>query len=267
MNSLRDLQERCYRAFLHGEGELIVDDLVDGTIPPSVSIQVYQNNARETYRKALAASYPVIERLVGDDCFRGIARKYMRDNPSVSGDLQNYGAAFPRSLFELYAETEFAYLPDVAALEWAMEEVQLEEETTPLDLTALTEVDPTDYPALRFSLSNSARLIVSRFPVLSIWRSNQPGSDTSVNLDSGSQHVVISRSANDVALVPVGAFAAALASQLNVGATLEVAIESLAESTAEDDAPVIGEAVQELTSARLLGGFELSSSTSPTNTH
>lgn len=262
MNSLRELQNRCYRAFLLGEGESLVDDLADTTIPASISIQVYQNNARETYRKALAASYPVIERLVGDDCFRGIARKYMLDYPSVSGDLQNFGASFPGLLFELYAETEFAYLPDVAALEWAMEEVQLEQEMTPLDLAALEEVDPANYPALRFTRSKSARLVVSRFPILSIWRSNQPGADTSVNLDSGSEHVVISRSASDVALVPISAFSANLASQLGIGATLEAALESLADTADEDGALAIGEALKELTRARLLGGFELPSSTS-----
>ena len=262
MNSLRDLQKRCYGAFLHGEGKRLADDLVDRTIPSSVSIQVYQNNARETYRKALASSYPVIERLVGDACFRGIAQRYMLDYPSVSGDLQNFGAAFPKLLSELYAETDFAYLPDVAALEWAMEEVQLENEAAPLDLGELAKVDPTSYPALRFTRSNSARLVVSPFPILSIWQSNQPGSDTSVTLDSGSETVVVSRSADDVALVSVDTISAELASRLDRGATLEAAIESLEDTASEDGAPDIARALQELINARLLDGFTLSSATS-----
>ena len=261
MNSLRDLQNRCYRAFLHGEDELLVDDLVDATIPASISIQVYQNNASETYRKALSASYPVIERLVGDGGFHGLARKYMRAFPSGSGDLQNFGAAFPEMLSEQYADTEFAYLPAVATLEWAMEEVQLEEERSPLDVAALADVEPSHYPALRFSRSTSARLIVSRFPILSIWRSNQPGKDASVDLDSGSEQVVVSRSASDVVLVPVTAFAASLASELGSDATLEAATESLAKSAVDVDALAIGAALQELINARLLEDFELSPET------
>ncbi len=264
MNSLRELQARCYRAFLQGEDAPLREDLVDKTIPASISIRVYQNNARETYRGALAASYPVIERLVGDACFRGIARKYMLDYPSSSGDLQNFGAALPELLAELYADTGFAYLPDVAALEWAMEEVQLVEENKPLDLTALAEIDPGSYPHLRFVRSTSARLVSSRYPVLSIWRSNQPDTDTPVNLDAGSEHVVISRSGSDVALVPVAAAAAELAALIETGIPLGLAIESLAETTAADATPDIARALQDLTSARLLGRFELSP---PMSTH
>ena len=75
MSSLRSLQERSYRAFLLGDAEPLVPELMSREIPAPISIQVYQNNARETYRKALEASYPVVERLVGEECFRGLAHK------------------------------------------------------------------------------------------------------------------------------------------------------------------------------------------------
>ena len=173
MNSLRSLQDQCYRAFLLGDAEALLPELVSREIPAPISVQVYQNNARETYRKALLASYPVIERLVGEDCFRGLAQKYMRDYPSTSGDLQNFVVAFPKFLFELYGDSDFAYLPDVARLEWAAEEVQLAGESERIDLDALSRLDPGRYANVRFSRSKSARLVCSPYPILSIWKTNQ----------------------------------------------------------------------------------------------
>ncbi len=257
MNSLLSIQDRCYRAFLLGQSAPLLPELAGRTIPAPISIQVYQNNARETYRKALMASYPVVERLVGEDCFRGLALKYMRAYPSTSGDLQGFGAAFPDFLSQIYSDSGFAYLPDVAKLEWAVEQVQLHFENELLDADALGRVDPTRYADLRFYRAAGARLVSSRYPILSIWRTNQPGQDASVDLDSGAEHVVVRRYAGSVELTAVDATASWLAARLHDGETLEHAITALGAEAAYNPEDGLAKALQQLTSTGLLSGFEL----------
>ena len=258
MSSLRSLQQQCYRAFLLGDAEPLLPELVSREIPAPISVQVYQNNARETYRKALGASYPIVERLVGEDCFRGYAQKYMRNYPSTSGDLQDFGTALPDFLAELYTDSEFAYLPDVARLEWAVEEVQLNRESALLDLDALSQVASERHADVRFHRSPSARLICSPYPILSIWRTNQPGQEAEVDLTSGAEHVVVRRRAGSVELNLIDSVAASLAAHLDDAKTLEEAAEALESEFADDPKSDLATALQLLTSTGLLAEFTMS---------
>ena len=85
-------------------------------------LQVYRNNLEASLGAALAAVYPVVARLVGDDCFRQIGRAYLARVPSRSGNLHEFGAALPEFLAAEPALAGLPYLGDVAALEWASHE-------------------------------------------------------------------------------------------------------------------------------------------------
>jgi hypothetical protein len=149
MPSLREVQQRAYRAIVLEEDVLAVSP---------VRLEVYRNNARETFRKTLAATYPVVERLVGDLCFRGLARSYMRDFPSRHGDLGRFGEELPTLLDIYYRDTAHAYLADVARLEWACAEVETAGESGALDLLELESVPTARCADLRFSLRPSVPL-------------------------------------------------------------------------------------------------------------
>lgn len=101
MPSLRDIQVRSHRAFIEGDFDAIDDFLAAGALSRTAQVNVYQNNARETFRKALLAAYPVVAKLVGDDCFAGLAAKYLREHPSMDSDLQHFGDKFPGGLMML----------------------------------------------------------------------------------------------------------------------------------------------------------------------
>jgi hypothetical protein len=154
---------------------------------------VYRNNARETFRRALAATYPVVAALVGDACFRSLARHYMRDFPSRSGNLDAFGAEFPLLLGVHYRDTPFAYLEDVARLEAAIALAESSGDVRPLDLARLGSVDPVDHAELRFTLDPAVGLVSSRFPVLSIWQAHQAEPVASIAVTAGAEHALVTR--------------------------------------------------------------------------
>src|SRR5262249_15576159 len=57
-------------------------------------------------------------------------------------------------------------------------------------------------PALRLTLDSSCRLLASRYPVLHIWKVNQPDQDgnEAVDLDEGGDALRVRRDANGVTL-------------------------------------------------------------------
>ena len=227
MHALRDLQTRCYRAFLQGDADALLTAVRPNRMPVENRIEVYRNNARETFRRALAAGFPVIEQLVGHDCFTGLSLKYMRKHPSRSGDLQGFGARFPDFLRRIYATTRFAYLADVARLERALEELHFEPDEDVLDPAELRTVPPEHHPMLVFRIRRAVRLLRSPYPVLSIWRANQPGAQTGVDLDEGQACVAVVRSGDALAMRPLDPDAFALASAFTRGMTLQQACEAL----------------------------------------
>jgi hypothetical protein len=208
--------------------------LAGDSIPTDLQVSIYQNNVNETFRKALASSYPVVERLVGEDCFRGLCREYLRRYPSRSGSLQQYGACFVEFLTDVYAGTGYGYLPDVAGLEWASEEVLAGPECNVTDLQTLVSVDPSAFASLRFRFHESVRLIRSDYPVLAIWRANQPGESTAVDLSTGAEHVAVMRRGGDamLRLVPAGVFQ--LIQALQEGKTFVEACDSILGSSGKN---------------------------------
>jgi hypothetical protein len=216
--SLRDFQQRTYRAIA------LEEDLAlpfGGTSPRRVTgLAVYRNNARETFRRTLATTFPVIEQLVGDDCFRTLALTFARQSPSRAGDLALFGAEFPSMLDVFYRDTSFAYLRDVAALEWAQAEAEIAGGAAALDPLALQQIAPDSYGDLRFVLQPSVRLLASRYPVLSIWQAHQVRPIGRVSLDAGSEHVLVLRRSGAVRLYRLEAGAFAFARALADGETL-----------------------------------------------
>ena len=259
MNSLRDLQANCYRAFTDDPGVLLA--LVRGNgIAPDQRVEVYRNNHREIFRKALAASFPVVERLVGEACFAGLAREYARKHPSRSGDLQRYGKSFATFLENTYGDTPFRYLPDVASLEWALEEVHLDPDEPPLAIAELGRFREADYGNLVFAARRAVRLLRSRYPVFSIWRANQSGNDGRVDLDRGGETVAVARSGNELQVHELDRSTFCLTAELARGARLEDAWQPVEREPEIDNieaAPDLAAALQAILSLGLFAGVSI----------
>ncbi len=202
MLSLRDLQLRFVAALFEGQ-DAVVTPHIEGTAEIAAArLAVYRNNLREGFLKALAIDYPVVERLVGEDFFRQTARDFQLQHPSRRGDLAHVGEPFPEYLRSRFGAGEYAWLPDVAELEWALQEVAVAPDAAGLDTASLADIPPHRYPDLVFEPHPATRLVDSPFPVVRIWQSNQPGAPAeTVDLDAGADRVLVRRRGDELEFV------------------------------------------------------------------
>ena len=216
---LRDLQHRCYDAFVMGDEHALTPFVISDHIPAAARVQVYQNNVQEGFIETLGTSYPVIVQLVGEDCFRTLAQDYLRRYPSVSGDLGDFGAHFAVLLDAMYDGSEFAYLADMARVEWACEQVRGASDAVLVDLAALQASAGEAFGEMRFALHPAVRLIASDHPVFSIWQAHQSEvvGDVEVN---GGERLLVMRRVGDVELQLVEPAAYLLLQSLQAGDTL-----------------------------------------------
>lgn len=142
-------------------------------LSPESLLAIYRNSTRANLLQALRISYPVVERLVGVDFFEMAAAGYLREAPSRSGDLEQYGADLGDFLIGYEPAAALAYLADVARLEWLIAQIRRSPAPTPLDREQLAEIPSDALAELRLSLSPRAALFRSRYPAFRIWHENQ----------------------------------------------------------------------------------------------
>jgi hypothetical protein len=231
VTSLRELQVAFLDGTLHGYPAQLASLIAASELPREARIAIYANNARQGFLSALAATFPVIERLAGQDWFRQTGRDYMRRHPSRSGNLHFVGERFAAFLDDAMRGTHYEYFADVARLEWAYQEVLVAADHPSFDISALSSVNPDVYGSLVFRVHPALRLVESHYPVLAIWKANQPetaGTTPSISLDAGASRVLIIRREDHVELRELGAAEFALLTAFARGATLGDAFEQAA---------------------------------------
>ena len=194
-------------------------------------VAVYRANGRANYRNALAASYPVVRRLAGAPFFNAAADAFVAAHPPVSGDLNVYGERFAGFLEAYPPAAQLTYLPDVARLEWAIDEANRAADAPRVPdavLAALSVVASERLPRLRLRLDVSCRLVASAYPILRIWRANQPdrAGDERIDLGDGGVALLVRRDAAGVAIESLAAGERAWLAALAQDATLGTAIDA-----------------------------------------
>lgn len=199
----------------------------------SPGLEVYRRTVRANLGGALAAAYPVVLRLVGDAFFAEAAQRYVRANPSRSGDLHDYGATFGAFLEVYEPARKLAYLPDVARLEWACHESHHAADAQPFEFAALARVATQSLGEVRFQLHPAARLLRSFHPVAAIWEANQPPRDGTPDRLDGPDHVLVRRVELQVRVERIDAADWTLLAGFAAGAGLAAASAALAPGDAQ----------------------------------
>ncbi|HXV07737.1 MAG TPA: DNA-binding domain-containing protein, partial [Burkholderiales bacterium] len=237
MPSLLELQTASVRGVFDPAEAAIAELIVPAGIRAEARLAVYRRNVLGNYAAALRDVYPVVLRLVGEPFFDRLARDYATQTPSRSGDLHDFGGELGAFLETLPSVRELPYLADVAALEWAVHRSFHARHAPALDPARLAAVLPERLPDLRFELHPAARLLRSPYPVLTIWRVNQPqwSGDQAVDLALGAEQVLIVRRALEVALEPLSAAEYAMLEALDAGGNLGGALAAALAVDAEFD--------------------------------
>ena len=169
-------------------------------LSPGGRAGIYHNNRRGNFCKALALTYPVTARIVGEDFFTRQALDYLALHPSRHGDLHHAGRRFPQFLASGFAsqDSEFAYLADLARLEWAWAEALVCADASIVGSESLTAFEPSTWPLLRFSLHPSVTLISSTWPIHTIFDEHRRDQPALVSLSAGGECVAVLRRAQIV---------------------------------------------------------------------
>ncbi|MEZ9204888.1 putative DNA-binding domain-containing protein [Vibrio splendidus] len=147
-------------------------DIVSDHFTDEQRIQIYRNNFVISLSEVLAATYPLTEMLVGEECFQQIARRHVLSYPSTSGDVSGYGEHFEQTIQAFPAVIEAApYLAEVALYEWKKDSLVRcvsESHVDQRPLSCLADVPQEQQGALVFHLQDSIMLINSSYTIIAL---------------------------------------------------------------------------------------------------
>lgn len=190
---------------------------------------IYRGAFAHNIRNALAAVYPAVCNLVGEQFFAQLSDRFVRAAPSTSGDLHAFGERLAEFVAGEPALASLPYLADVARLEWALHTAFHALDDAPLGIDAFARIAPDALAACTLRLRASARLLASRYPIARIWEINQSDApaDAMVDLDAGGECALVIRRNGITVVEPLDAADYAMLSALHAGTALGVALESV----------------------------------------
>ncbi len=234
--SLLELQRHIRAGILGRTPPALLDRIAADRLGAERRLQIYRNNTLISLTEALKTSFPVVTRLVGEKFFGFAADRFIRTHPPTAPLLSRYGAEFPRFLAAFEPAAALAYLPDVARLEWAVNEAYNAPDERPLEAAELAAIPDEHYAALRFSLLASCRFVASPYPIKRIWLANQgDATPATIDLATGGVTLLVMRRGFDVMLVELEAAEFAFLAALDAGKTVEAAfIDAVAQAPGFD---------------------------------
>jgi len=204
---------------------------------PAARFAVYRNNVASTLIDAVAATFPVVLELVGEEFFRGMAKVFVLAAPPRSSVLAHYGEAFPEFIERFEPARTVPYLADVARLEFAR--VQAFHAADAASLTAETiahaMTKPDLAPLLRVICQPSLAVIRSPFALVSLWAAHQGLGDISLVDPYVPEDALIVRCALDVQVARLAGGGATFIQGLASGVRLGEAAARAQAETADFD--------------------------------
>lgn len=204
--------------------------LTGAALPPGVSgdeaetrFAVYRNTVAHSLGKALAARFPVIERLVGEAFFAAMAQVYLAAHRPESPVLQQWGRSFPDFLGGFEPLAAYPCMADVARIELARGVAFHAADAAPLNPAGLAGADPA---RLRLGLHPSVQVLRLAHPGVAIWAANQPGAQPAPVPPGPQIALILRRPDFSVPVTAISPGDAAMLEALAGGASLLAAAEA-----------------------------------------
>ncbi|MFL9591481.1 putative DNA-binding domain-containing protein [Aeromonas schubertii] len=169
MSALHEWQQGVARALLT-EGDEVAMTLQQGAIPAEALLQIYRNHFILSLSEALAATYPAVAAMVGEEYFAAAARGFVLATPLNHGTLQDYGEGFDGWLASLPTTAHLPWLADLARFEWVRERCALRpHDPRHFDPDSLAGLDPVLIGKGHLVPVQDLCLFRAEVPVAALW--------------------------------------------------------------------------------------------------
>lgn len=170
MSELARVQGEFQEYLLRGTRAIEAEVVGSARVPLETRLGIYAGAYGSRLIDALAASYPALAALLGEEDFRILGGRYVRAHDSRYFSIRDYGGELEAFLGAHPDYAEVPLLAELACWEWTLCAVFDAADAAPLPAAALTRVAPADWARLRFTWHPSVRRLALRWNVPQLWK-------------------------------------------------------------------------------------------------
>ena len=201
MLKLHEIQQQFMQG-LYDPNAVTAAEFIQPSSKQSASerLQSYRHSLIGHLSQVLSEIYPVCLRLLGQTFFERLSLRYINEHPSKSLNVNDYGEQFAEFIQAFPPLIDYAYIADVARLEWHWHRAFHGEDQAPLNIEALNQLDKNAIQNLHFRLPAASALLESAYPIQAIWAANQAEHSevAPVDLDQGGVKLFVWRQGLDM---------------------------------------------------------------------
>ena len=204
---------------------------------PASRFAVYRNNVHSSLINGLAAAYPVVRQLVGDEFFHAMAGLYVQGQPPTSPLISDYGSSLADFIQGFEPASTVPYLADIARLERLRVRAYHAADRQPLGQQDVVQhlQAQAQLGQLRMRLHPSLATLNSPYAIVAIWAAHQTdGAIARVN-PWYAQGALVLRQGLTVKVFAIDSGSVTFINSLSHGAGLEVAVAKALEASNEFD--------------------------------
>lgn len=205
-----------------------------GSLAAQPGFAVYRNTVATACIDALAANFPTVVEIVGDEWFAAAALRFQRAAPPRDGCLAMYGEGFADFLAGFAPARELPYLADVARFDRFWTEAHLAEDAPVLTPDELGGAGDTAALAGRVFVPHpSARWATTPgIPAFTIWRRHRERADIGAELPWRAESALVVRPRDVVTWQPIAPAAAMFLTACRAGFLFADALRHAEEAAA-----------------------------------
>jgi hypothetical protein len=228
MSELEAFQDAFVAALAERTAAPIAAWLPDDQVEPA-GLAVYRNTIAKGWVDALAANFPTVASLVGEDWFRAAAALFAREQPPRTAALLAYGEGFADWLERFPPAADLPYLPAMARLDRLWTAALFAPEAEPLAAEAFA-VAPEALAGARASLHPSLAFAGFDSGLPGLWLAARQPDPGEMTLVPEPQAILIVRPVDAVHSRRLDAPGLAFLTAVRDGATLGAAITAAAQA-------------------------------------
>ncbi|MBM5782612.1 MAG: DUF2063 domain-containing protein [Pelagibacterales bacterium] len=158
-------------------------------------LNIYRNNVNGNFESVLSSTFEAVKTVVGEQCFKFLTTKYIKNYHSKSGNLDLYGEEFPILIRDNLAKHKLDYLEDLAKLEFLYHKSYFSKDAKNIfDLEKFKNLKPEKFYNLTFTIHPSCYFFSSNFSIYSIWKNNTKNKQKIVSGKKEKEFLLIDRS-------------------------------------------------------------------------
>lgn len=131
-------------------------------------LSIHRNNYQATLLRTLENHYPMTLKLLGNPFFANLANDYIAHYPSLSPELNDYGAYFFDFIATHPSILPIHYVADIAKLEWLCHQLPRLDTASPPDLSSLDLIARLYNETLQVECNAAVQLMSSNYPLLTL---------------------------------------------------------------------------------------------------